>query len=182
MPATTSATPSQLPLQGDEAALFRTYHEALERAVAGRVITSAANIEDACSFAWSQLLRYQPRRDTAFAWLRIVAIREAIRLDRRSRAIASLDEPVPSATDWSTADHGTPLVERLPAPDATQRAEAIQALERIAALPQRRRRVFAAHVAGLSYDEIAAREGLSYTAVNKQMTKARNAIRRTPLN
>ena len=34
-------------------------------------------IEDACQTAWAILLRRQPERDAIFAWLRVVAVREA---------------------------------------------------------------------------------------------------------
>jgi hypothetical protein len=47
------------------------------------VKTSDANVDDACSFAWMQLIRRQPTRATVLAWLTTVAIPEAIRLDRQ---------------------------------------------------------------------------------------------------
>ena len=40
------------------------------------VNTSDANAGEACSFAWMQLLRRQPMRETVLSWLTTVAIRE----------------------------------------------------------------------------------------------------------
>ena len=66
--------------RGDEAALFTEHHERLERAVARAVTAPHQVIEDACAFAWLQLLRTDPEREAIFAWLKVVATREAIRL------------------------------------------------------------------------------------------------------
>src|SRR3954466_8460332 len=77
--------------RGDEERLYITHANRLRRTVTANVNTSAANIEDACSFAWVQLVAKDPRRDTVFGWLTTVAIREAIRLDRRDRVTASID-------------------------------------------------------------------------------------------
>ena len=46
--------------RGDEEALYRLHHERLVRVVRRRVGGSHALIEDACSFAWTQLLCHQP--------------------------------------------------------------------------------------------------------------------------
>src|SRR3954451_7292976 len=78
--------------RGDEERLYITYANRLRRTVTANVNTSAANIEDACSFAWLQLVAKDPRRETVFGWLATVAIREAIRLDRRDCGIASIDD------------------------------------------------------------------------------------------
>jgi hypothetical protein len=40
------------------------------------VNTWDANADEACSFAWMQLLRRQPMRETVLSWLTTVAIRE----------------------------------------------------------------------------------------------------------
>ena len=55
------------------------------------VNTSQANIEDACMFAWVQLLRHEiDEIDAAYSWLTTVAIREAVKLDRADRRTRSL--------------------------------------------------------------------------------------------
>jgi DNA-directed RNA polymerase specialized sigma24 family protein len=73
-------------LQGDEEQLYRDLARKLRTIVSTRVNTTDEVIDDACSFAWMQLVRFQPRRSTVFAWLRTVAVREAVRLDRKQRA------------------------------------------------------------------------------------------------
>ena len=65
-------------LRGDETQLYKDHSSALRAAVRHFVNADDAVIEDACSFAWLQLMRHQPDRGpTLFAWLRTVAVREA---------------------------------------------------------------------------------------------------------
>ena len=45
------------PPRGDEAELFARYHDMLLRAVSRQASAPAVVIEDACAFAWLQLLR-----------------------------------------------------------------------------------------------------------------------------
>jgi hypothetical protein len=56
-------------------------------------------IEDACAFAWVELLARQPERTSIVGWLRIVARREAIRLAQHDRVTVSIStlevEPPP---------------------------------------------------------------------------------------
>jgi hypothetical protein len=82
-------------LRGDEATLFATHSGTLERAVRRAVDGPDALVEDACQCAWAILLRAQPDRATAFAWLLTVAIHEAWRLsaaDRRSCPLTRRDD------------------------------------------------------------------------------------------
>jgi RNA polymerase sigma factor (sigma-70 family) len=154
-----SSQDSATALRGDEASLFTEHHQALRRSVKAVVHTSAANIEDACSFAWLQLLRYQPeRRQELFAWLRTTAVREAIRLHR-----ANVGQIAPFDLDVAVPD---------------QRMDCLDALEHVAALDERERRIFALHVAGYSYDEIADQTGDSLRTVERLMGRARKAVRR----
>src|SRR5690242_8801604 len=90
----TSGDPVREPARprGDEERLYIAYANRLRRTVTANVNTSAVNIQDACSFAWLQLVAKDPRRETVFGWLAKVAIREAIRLDRGDRGIASIDD------------------------------------------------------------------------------------------
>ena len=78
-------TTSCSPQRGDEAGLYAQLALKLARIVANRVTTSSANIDDACAFAWLQMLRHQPARETLRAWLVTTGIREAIKLERRAR-------------------------------------------------------------------------------------------------
>ncbi|MGH3262908.1 MAG: RNA polymerase sigma factor, partial [Trebonia sp.] len=89
--------------RGDETELYARHAAALARIVIGRVSTSRANVEDACAYAWMQMLRHQPARETLLAWLVTTATREAIRLTRRDGREARLDDacdeiPEPAAT------------------------------------------------------------------------------------
>src|SRR3954465_4901221 len=81
-------------LAGDETRLFIAHANSLRRTV-GRIVNSSdANIDDGCAFAWAQLVACQPRRETVFPWLVKVATREAIRLDKRERRWADVDDQV----------------------------------------------------------------------------------------
>jgi DNA-directed RNA polymerase specialized sigma24 family protein len=58
---------------GDETTLFAELHPKLARQVRRLVRTSEQNVQDACSFAFLQLLRYQPSRESVFPWLLTIA-------------------------------------------------------------------------------------------------------------
>src|SRR5450755_1288699 len=70
---------------GDETTLFAELHPKLARQVRRLVRTGEENVQDACSFAFPQLLRYRPSRESVFSWLLTVAVREAVKLDQRGR-------------------------------------------------------------------------------------------------
>ncbi len=155
-------------LLGDEADLYGQHNERLVRSVRRAVHASDALIEDACSFAWVQLMRCQPRRETAFAWLRMVAIREAWALSRRERRALSLDEPLDG--------DGGGLVDAIAGVDLQVTLEAREALRCVAALRPLHRRTFARHVAGLSYEEIAEETGQSWRQVSRHLSRSRDAL------
>jgi RNA polymerase sigma factor (sigma-70 family) len=137
------------------------------RIVRGTIGAPGHVVEDACSFAWLQLLRFQPERDALFAWLRVVATREALRLLKGQARHAAFDddpvEPTPAYVDKST--------------DLQLAAEVREALEHIAALTPQQVRIFSLHLAGLSYDEICDATGYSWTQVNRHMVRARSRLR-----
>jgi len=153
--------------RGDEAELFARYHDMLLRAVSRRASAPAVVIEDACAFAWAQLLRYQPQRDNIAAWLVTVAAREAWRLSRRQRAELSdeLEQPDRYA---HLEDVGATLDDQIAAREA---------LRAVAELPERQRHLLARQAAGLSHDEIAAETGDSWRTVDRQLGRARAQIR-----
>jgi DNA-directed RNA polymerase specialized sigma24 family protein len=70
---------------GDETTLFAELHPKIARQVRRLVRTSEENVQDACAFAFLQLLRYQPSRESVFPRLLTVAFREAVKLDQRGR-------------------------------------------------------------------------------------------------
>jgi RNA polymerase sigma factor (sigma-70 family) len=123
--------------------------------------------EEAAAIAWVQLLRSQPEREAIFAWLRVVAIREAIRLLRAQGREPSLDE------DY--ADAGRACEDRRA--DLELTVEAREALERLGALTARQIQIFSLHVAGLTYEEISAATGHSRRAVERHVTPARRRLR-----
>jgi RNA polymerase sigma factor (sigma-70 family) len=156
--------PSQ---HGDEADLFSSYHDELVRKV-GRALrgVSPATIEDACSTAWAQFLRHQPERDQNWrAWLVRVAWREALLLHRRERRL-----------DQAGLDSVPELMDPRPSPQL-QRLELNEALDVVAQVPERRRRLAILRLMGLSYDEIGKVTGLSYTRVNRLLAEANAHMR-----
>jgi RNA polymerase sigma factor (sigma-70 family) len=161
-------------LHGDEAELFRLHHRALLRHVRRAALGAPeALIEDACLFAWLQLLRHQPERDHVRGWLCTVARREAWRLAREAKALTSLDAGKASGEPRSQE----PLVETIPGRDSVDAAHAArEALRTLASLPDKQRRYLALKVAGYSYREICALTGASYTNVNKHLTRARACV------
>lgn len=156
---------SRVDLRGDETELFRRYHRKLERSVARVVNTTGPIIEDACSFAWLQLIRTGPARgDTLFAWLRAVACREAIRLDQRFRGSVLMGD--------DTLDH---VVDAGLEPDLA--IEARDALSAVHDLPPRQRQLVALQAAGFSYEEAAVITGDSIRTVQRQLMRAKRALR-----
>jgi RNA polymerase sigma factor (sigma-70 family) len=114
-----------------------------------------------------QLLRTQPERNAIFAWLRVVAIREALRLLKAQGRQAAFDED-PAEPEQAHVAKGADLELAL---------EGREVLRQIAALSPQRARIFSLHVAGLSYDEICAATGYSWTQVNRHITRARARVR-----
>lgn len=51
--AMTDGTPANLDFHGDEVQLYREFADELRRIVRRLVNTEAANVDDACQFAWA---------------------------------------------------------------------------------------------------------------------------------
>lgn len=141
----------------------------LHQIVYGRVRAPEPVIEDACQFAWCTLIRHQRsvRRDRALGWLATTASREALRQVRRHRRERSLEQleegiaPVPRANVAAVEE----LVE--------QRAR----LETIGRLPQRQQRLVWLQGLGLSYTEMADREGATTRTIERQLMRAKKRLR-----
>ena len=143
--------------------------EALYREFAGRLVATVArelrrphsSVEDDCQQAWAILARRLDVLDGASprAWLVTVARHECIREFRDAPAL--IDD----------------LEDRLVAPALEDLVEVRAALRQVAALRPVRRRVFERHLAGLSYQEIAAELGVTYTNVNRHVTESRAELR-----
>ena len=165
------ASPAHPPVHGDEEALYRAHHTRLLHLVARDVAARPQVIEDACAHAWAELLACQPERTSIVGWLRVVARREAIRLAQRDRATVPM-----SAIDPDRLP-GSARTTNAPAGGADVHCDALAALASLAALPPRKRAFLTAKVAGYSYDEIAAQLGVSWLTVNRQLARARSAVR-----
>lgn len=166
--------PRLVALRGDEADLHAQHHAALRRAVARRVRMSGDLVEDACQQAWLILLRRQPDRGpTLFAWLVTVATREGYRLSAIDRREISLDAPAAAGDGLPPGTVGDQIATRA---GVDESLEARRALRALAALDARQRRYTTLRVAGLSYREIAAAEGVTYTNVNKHLVNARRRL------
>ncbi len=169
MHSPTEPTTATEPHTVDVDDLYRRYHHQLQRAVARAVTASPALIEDACQTAWMTLLRVQPDGHEIFAWLRIVAIREAYRLSSAERRPMHLDA-LDIADGWANVIGDTVTLD--------DRIEARSALRILAQLPDRQREDLSLHVAGYSYREIAELTGgRTFTNVNKSLARARARIR-----
>jgi RNA polymerase sigma factor (sigma-70 family) len=170
MAATASPTPAPA-LRGDEEALYRTHHTRLLRLIARDVPARPQVTEDACGYAWAELLARQPERTSIVGWLRIVARREAVRLAQCDRLTVLMSAIDPDGL----TDHGrSTTCRRAPAND---HAEALDALALLAGLPERKRTFLTAKVAGYSYNQIASELDVSWLTVNRQLVRARAAVR-----
>jgi DNA-directed RNA polymerase specialized sigma24 family protein len=130
------------------------------------VRTSPVNVEDACGFAWLQLVCRRPSGETVFGWLCTTAIREAIRLDRRARRVVEIDC----------------LAERLandPRLDPEHRAEVLAIGQVIASadLAARERRLTGLRVLGYTRRQMAALTGESDRTIDRQLVRARRKLR-----
>lgn len=94
-------------LRGNEGELIATHGARLRVIVSKAVNTAEVNVDDACAFAWLQLLAIQPRRETVFPWLIRVAIREAWRLDRIQRRDEGVDERILEGVESPTESERT---------------------------------------------------------------------------
>jgi DNA-directed RNA polymerase specialized sigma24 family protein len=158
-------------LRGDEAQLFAQYGVRLRRVTSLNVATTPANIDDACAFAWSELVARQPRRLTVFGWLRTVARREAIRLDEIDRRAVQLDvEKQPGlgrAAQPTTAAHRT----------IDSAHGMLEVRERLAILPHDQRGVAFMRAAGWRYTDIADCLDVTEARVGKLLRRADGRLR-----
>jgi RNA polymerase sigma factor (sigma-70 family) len=152
-------------LRGDEDQLYRQHARALRSVLRMKVNTTDDNLDDACAFAWMQLVRCQPRRNTVFAWLRTVATREAIRLDRIERACPR--------TELEGLEHPA-LRDLRTEPDAHD--ELIDALDVLAELADGQRTTLGLYALGLRHKEIAEVTGATLRTVQRHMVRARRAV------
>jgi RNA polymerase sigma factor (sigma-70 family) len=160
LPQRTGATPDEL---GE---LFRANAEQLRQIVRFSIRAPDAVIDDACQVAWTRLIsrREGVRGETALAWLATTASREALKLLRRSWREMPLEQ----------------LVERhqiaLSVPEQT--IEFWDRLDKLRSLPRRQQRLVWLQGLGLSYSEMAGYTGDSERTIERQILRARRALRR----
>ena len=148
--------------------LYRTFAKHLERVVGADVQAPASVIEDACQFAWARLVHHRSRvhRETVFGWLAMTAMHEAFKLIRRGCREVSLEAEIEAGRD--TPDH------RPGPPDLYERRER---LKTVSSLTARQQRVLWLYGLGLTYSEIADHDGCSSRTVERQLQRARAALR-----
>lgn len=159
---------------GDIGELYGAVAGRLEQIVRTDVRASDAVIEDACQVAWYRLLRHGDRveRETVVAWLARTAIHEAFRSLRRGRREESLEGAIDDDGDglaFSTA----PVTPH-------ELLELREKLREIDELPVRQQRLVWLHAFGLTYVEIAAHEHCTRRTVDRQLLRARAALRERP--
>lgn len=155
------------------AAMHGEHARELERRVAPRARAEPQTIEDACSFAWMQLITH-PSIDLdgqsyrALAWLTRTAVHEAWRLEAR-RARDELLDDVALERELRQREQTAPGADLI----AAQRAR----LDLVAQIPPRPRRFLLRQALGHSYREIVADEMVSLTTTNKQIARAKRLLR-----
>ncbi len=155
------------------AVMHREHARELERRVARRARAEPQTIEDACSFAWMQLITHssidldEPSCG-ALAWVTRTAVHEAWRLEAR-RARDELLGEAALRRELGEREQTAPGVEQL----AAERAR----LDLVAQIPPRPRRFLLRQALGHSYQEIAADETVSVTSTAKQIARAKRLLR-----
>jgi RNA polymerase sigma factor (sigma-70 family) len=151
---------------GDVGELYGLLARRLEQIVRLGVRAPDVVIEDACQVAWSRLLHHrdQVHRETVMSWLVRTAVREAFKLLRRGRRELSLEA---AAEEAMLSSRATPA----------QLIECRERLVDLGYLPERQQRAVWLHALGCSYAEIAVHEGCTIRTVERQLLRARQAIR-----
>ena len=155
----------------DIAELYRSLSKPLEELV--RIdVRSAPDpvIEDACQFAWDRLVRHHAhvRRESALPWLVRIAVHEAFKLLCRERRFLSLDQSLELVGEAAVAGES---------PAADELFERRERLAAVSQLPERQQRLVWLHALGLNYVEIAMRSGCTTRTVERQVLRARRALR-----
>lgn len=155
-------------LAATQHALYAELAITLRHFVGGRVGTSDANLDDACGFAWTQLVATSPSiGESIFAWLAQVAIREAWRLHRLDlRETSRGDDAVVDAIESKLADA-----------EPAERVDLAEVAEVIATIHPRKRRMLLLHATGFSLAEIAEEYGISVERARQLVWRARRQVR-----
>jgi RNA polymerase sigma factor (sigma-70 family) len=145
------------------AELYRANAEQLRQLVRFSIRAPDAVIDDACQIAWSRLVGHRAgvRSETVLPWLVTTASREALKLLRRSWREFPLDQ--------------------IREPHLTGPEQIVEFRDRLAqirTLPPRQQRLVWLQGLGLSYAEMAVYTGDSQRTIERQILRARRALRR----
>ena len=102
------------------------------------------------------------------AWLARTAVHEAFKLARRDRRELSLEAAL------EADGHPASAIAPATAQELLEQRERIREMRR---LPERQQRIVWLHAFGLSYPEIATHEGCTRRTVDRQLVRARQAMR-----
>jgi RNA polymerase sigma factor (sigma-70 family) len=151
----------------DVASAYQSLSERLEQIVRFDVRAPDVVVEDACQFAWSRLVLHadRVRPESTLTWLTRTAIREALKLIRRNDRELSLEAAMLGAP---------PDLRPLP----QEHAEQLERLALVGGLPERQQRILWLHALGLSYEEISVQLVCSRRTVERQLLRAKRALRR----
>jgi RNA polymerase sigma factor (sigma-70 family) len=151
------------PGAGEIAELYGTLAARLEQIVRLDVRAPDAVIEDACQVAWCRLLGHGERvhRETVMAWLARTAVHEAFKSLRRCRREEALESAELASSQGPPEEL---LLQR-------------ERLDAVAALPVRQQRLVWLTAVGLNYAEMAAHEQCTPRTVERQLLRARAALR-----
>lgn len=158
-------------------ALYRRLARPLARMLQRRTGAPPEIVDDACAFAWAQLVAVPPDQvdERIGGWLYVVASRECWRLLGKQDA-SPFD-------DAGEDDERGPEIERVPSPEDVE-ARGIAAVESdriraaLATLKPAQRLVLLMRARGYSYDQIAESTGKTYTWVNRHLAEGKAALKR----
>jgi RNA polymerase sigma factor (sigma-70 family) len=148
--------------------LYAEHELAVRRIVSRAVDRSTMFVEDACQFAWTQLLTHtyiDPTGPSTRSWVIHVAIHAVY----RQCAVAAREIPDAPGDQDLPVEAALPLDERV--------LEHVSAEQLLQGLTARERRFVGLQAAGLHYDEIASIEGVSLRTVERQLMRGKRKLR-----
>lgn len=154
----------------DVGELYRNLSRQLERIVGSCVQAPDSLIEEACQVAWARLVlhRARVRRETALAWLVQTARHEAVKLSGRSRRELSLEAELDEWGEMARPD---------PRPGPADVCEQHERLRAVGLLSLRQQRLLWLYALGLGYEEVAVHDGCTSRTVERELKRARAALR-----
>lgn len=147
---------------------YREHDHAMRRLLTRTFPSAEGLVDDAVSEAWVIVAgRFEHVRPESFGgYLYTVARHELIRLAKRAKRQTPVE---PSDLDALVGGHEDDYVSRI---HARERAQAVMAL-----LRPREQRAAVGIALGLSYDQLAAATGTTFTNVNKHLSRGRARAR-----